>query len=131
MPITVITKSQSDKKYRILLSGDSQSGKTTSFRTFGIEGFVRCVNCPGEKGTRALPVGEGMESYVLEYAPLPEDAPIRETLALSNDLYQGFCNVVRSILRGEQGETHVLCLDGLLKFQEVCLDIASDGRFFK
>ncbi len=131
MPISLITKNKSNTKRRILLSGESGSGKTSSFKTFGIEGMVRCINCPGEKGVSALPFGDNFESVWLDYEALSADATKAESLRLSQEIHQGFLNLTREILDKGPSETQVLCIDGLLKFQEVCLDMATDGGFFK
>jgi len=77
--------SKSDKE-RILISGVPNSGKTTSLGTF-IYGLhndepespealkyadgkqMVILTCPGEKGTKSLPVGDHITSYVYEADP--------------------------------------------------------------
>lgn len=103
---------------RLLISGRPGSGKTTSSITFDKQ--VAVVVSPGEHGIGALPIGEGIEHFVMQQDPLN---PLDTAEAMG-----AFVSVVFDLI--DCGEYQTIFIDGIHKAHEQFVNIASDGAKF-
>lgn len=131
MPVTIISKSSENRKYRINFFGYPYSGKTTGLSTFNDEGKVCIINCPGEKGTESIPEGDSFTNFIFEYATLGDEVSQRDSFNLTKEILEAFLAQTRGVLKGDQGEFSTVAFDGLLKLQEHFIDYASLGAYFK
>lgn len=109
---------------RVLLSGEPNSGKTGCSETFGNEGkIVHHLSYPGEGGFNSIPRVPWVKPYVWR-----EDADAR---ASSKAVLDEIRKVSVDIITGEYGPCHAFFGDGIHRFYEYFIDVASGGKFFK
>jgi len=131
LALTILSKSLTERKIRVLFSGEPNSGKSYSLNTFSEEGEVHIISYPDEKGVRSLPVGDNFHVYTFTYEPLPDDAKEGDYFDLLREKQRDVEILTRQLIKGEFGKVDVLVGDGLLKYYEICMGRLSRGKFTK
>lgn len=111
---------------RVLITGETGSGKTRSLRTF--PGPKIILNCPGEFGQDTLLKGDG--------SPLDDDTKVivwesdPEKPITSTAIVEDFRRMLFRIAQGKEGPCHTLAIDGIHKAYEYMMDAKSGGEYF-
>ena len=103
---------------RLLISGRPGSGKTTSSITF--DKRIAVIVSPGEHGIGSLPIGDGIEHFVMQQDPMN---PLNTAEAMA-----GFVATVFECI--DSGDYNTIFIDGIHKAHEQFVNIASDGAKF-
>ena len=107
-------------RVRLLITGETGSGKTTSLLTFPARRVV--MSYPGEHGYGSLPVGD---PDTLVFAWEEKDLQMDSTQVVDE-----VDRRTREVIAGKHGPVHTFCGDGLHKFYEYILDSLSGGNYF-
>jgi hypothetical protein len=103
---------------RVLICGEPDTGKTTSFRTW--DKPLHIVVMPGELGSASLPRGPGIWHHRL---PRPEDGKPRAYGAE----WTHVMTMCRDIVSGRHGQVATIAIDGLHKLYELALAAVTNG----
>jgi len=122
--ITLRRKGESVKN-RILVIGSPNTGKTSLLSTIEDE-KVAVLSFPDEKGIKSIPEKENIESFIFEIEPLKEECSNSDRYKLSLEKYNIVLSTTRSILKQN---FDLFFGDGLSKFYQVCLDVATKGLY--
>jgi hypothetical protein len=104
---------------RVLVSGDVNSGKTTSVRT--CHRPVHVISLPGEGGTNSIPREDGIVPYVWT-----EDADSRASSKVVIDQVRA---LTVEILTGKRGECRTIFVDGLHRLYDHFLNQVTGGAY--
>jgi hypothetical protein len=105
-------------KCRVLVSGEPDAGKTTALRTW--DKPIHIVSVPGEQGTAALPVGDGITTHVFQ----PPDPSKPRAWGQEWAETEALC---LAIAAGKHGECATLAIDGLHKLYDLAMAVVTNG----
>lgn len=106
---------------RVMLSGPPNSGKTGSSVTFG--GPQHLLSYPGEGGINSIPKVDFIKPYIWQDNP----ASRASSQTVINEILQ----VTTDIITGKNGPCDVFFGDGVHRFYEYFVDVATGGDYFK
>jgi hypothetical protein len=106
---------------RVLITGQPNSGKTESSRTF--KGPTHFLAYPGEGGINSIPKVDWIKPYIWK-----EDADAR---ANSKSVVDEIRKITIEIITGKHGPIHTFFGDGVHRFFEYFIDAAAGGKYFK
>ncbi len=112
------------RRTRVHITGAPNSGKTTSLLTFS--GTRIIISCPDEGGYDTIPKPQDDPNTV----SLVYEADQLTKNPTSTQIVEEVRKTLVAIIKGEHGDVHTVCVEGLHKLHARILDDLSGGEFF-